>query len=253
LRSYVDAGIIEKVRDAGGELFAITSEPQYLASQANEHWELNFENIGDPHQEISRTCSERGWLTLYANRGSLDFLQGGTDWEVEHPKGYFQPGVIALTNEGRILYRWRSIPSVNNLNGTVARPSAGYVWSSIQQSISGETTSEDAPLDEDPEIDQGPPPRPLFFGALIANGWFLKLKSFAYSPGVEPVPIRFKKALSRWWLFGASWIIAFALVPVLPVSLALLCWVGWIGYQIKKTTMNLDNQVALVASSGTNR
>ena len=64
---------------------------------------------------------------------------------------------------------------------------------------------------------------------------------------------RFKKALSRWWLFGASWIIAFALLPVLPISLALLCWVVWIGYQIKKTTMNLDNQVALVASNGTNR
>ena len=119
--------------------------------------------------------------------------------------------------------------------------------------MSGETASEDAPLDEAPEIDQGPPPRPLFFGALIANGWFLKLKSFAYSPGVEPVPVRFKKALSRWWLFGASWIIAFALLPVLPISLALLCWVVWIGYQIKKTTMNLDNQVALVASNGTNR
>lgn len=250
MRSYVDDGIVEKVRGAGGELFAITSEPQHLASQANEHWELNFENIGDPHQEISRTCSERGWLTLYANRGSLDFLQGGTDWEVEHPKGYFQPGVIALTNQGRILYRWRSIPSVNNLNGTVARPRADHVWSSIRDSISAQSSSDHAPLDENPIIDQGPPPRALFFSALIANGWFLRLKSFAYSPGVAPVPQRFKKALSRWWLFGTSWAIAFAVLPTVPVSLAFLCWTTWIGYQIKKTAASLDVQIELTANSG---
>ena len=243
----MDEGIVEKVRRAGGELFAITSEPQYLASQANEHWDLNFENVGDPHQEISKTCSERGWLTLYANRGSLDFLQGGTDWVVEHPKGYFQPGVIALTNEGQVLYRWRSIPSVNNLNGTVARPTASYVWKSIQHSLSAKTSSQDAPLDMDPEIDQPPPPRPIFFGALIANGWFLRLKSFAYSPGAAPVPQRFKAALSRWWLFGAFWMTALYFLPALSVSSALACWIVWMGYQIKIAARNMEQQVELIS------
>ena len=82
-------------------MYAVTSEPQRLADQAHEHWELNFENIGDPHQEISKACSEQGWLTLYANRGSLEFLQSGADWEIEHPKGFFQPGVLALTKDQR--------------------------------------------------------------------------------------------------------------------------------------------------------
>ena len=77
------SSVVEKIRAAGGEVYAITSEPQYLADQAHEHWELDFENVGDPHQEISRTCSERGWLTLYANKGDLDFLQRGADWKVE--------------------------------------------------------------------------------------------------------------------------------------------------------------------------
>jgi hypothetical protein len=101
-------GVVEKIRAAGGEVYAITSEPQHLADQAHEHWDLDFENVGDPHQEISRTCSERGWLTLYANRGDLEFLQRGADWEVEHPKGYFQPGVLALTNAGRVKARSRA-------------------------------------------------------------------------------------------------------------------------------------------------
>jgi hypothetical protein len=88
----VEEGVVDKVRAAGGEVFAVTSEPQRLADQAHEYWELSFENVGDPHQEISKTCSEQGWLTLYANRGNLDFLQGGADWEIEHPKGFFSTG-----------------------------------------------------------------------------------------------------------------------------------------------------------------
>ena len=44
----MNKGVVEKIRAAGGEVYAITSEPQHLADQAHEHWELNFENIGDP-------------------------------------------------------------------------------------------------------------------------------------------------------------------------------------------------------------
>ncbi|MCH1601808.1 MAG: hypothetical protein L7S57_03100, partial [Luminiphilus sp.] len=67
--------MVEKIRAAGGEVCAISSEPQHLANQAHEHWDLNFDNIGDPHQEIPRVCDERDWLTLYANRGDTEFLQ----------------------------------------------------------------------------------------------------------------------------------------------------------------------------------
>ena len=111
LRSYVDFGVVERIRAAGGEVFAVSSEPQHLANQAHEHWDLNFDNIGDPHQEIARVCYKRDWLTLYANRGDTEFLQRGADWTVEHPKGFFQPGVLAITQSSRILYRWRSVPS----------------------------------------------------------------------------------------------------------------------------------------------
>lgn len=242
MRSYVDEGVVEKIRAAGGEVYAITSEPQYLADQANEHWELNFENVGDPHQEIPKTCSKRDWLTLYANKGDLEFLQRGAEWEVEHPKGYFQPGVLALTGSGRVLYRWRSVPSAENLNGTVARPTAQHAWRAIEQSLAAGDAAEDAAHDDQPEIDNAPPPRPLFIAALIANGWFLRVKSFAYSPGVAPVPKRFAAAFSRWLLFFAVWIAAIVFLPAAPVIFALVCWVAWIARDARRTLGSLDVQ-----------
>jgi len=42
-------GVVEKIRAAGGEVYAITSEPLHLADQAHEHWELEFANVGGPH------------------------------------------------------------------------------------------------------------------------------------------------------------------------------------------------------------
>jgi hypothetical protein len=159
----VEEGVVDKVRAAGGEVFAVTSEPQRLADQAHEYWELSFENVGDPHQEISKTCSEQGWLTLYANRGNLDFLQGGADWEIEHPKGFFQPGVLALTKERRVLYRWRSVPSSANLNGTAMRPTAAHVWASSERALAVGDSADDALHDDSPVVDQRPPPRIIFF------------------------------------------------------------------------------------------
>lgn len=240
-------GIVEQIRAAGGEIFAITSEPQHLADQAHEHWELNFENVGDPHQEISRTCAERGWLTLYANKGDLEFLRRGANWEVEHPKGFFQPGVLAITNAGRVLYRWRSVPSAENLEGTVARPTAQHAWGAIERSLAAGDDAGDAAHDNDPVIDQGPPSRIIFFAALIANGWFLRVKSFAYSPGVQSVPSRFAAALSRWLLFVVFWIAAFALVPTVLVGLAFAGWLAWIVRELRRTLLNLGAQEELVA------
>ena len=140
----MDEGIVDRIRAAGGEIYAITSEPQRLADEAHKHWTLDFENVGDPHQEISKTCTERGWLTLFANRGDLGFLQRGANWNVEHPKGFFQPGVLALTNARRVLYRWRSVPSSENLNGTTARPTARYVWKRHRRLPSTELRRKDA-------------------------------------------------------------------------------------------------------------
>ena len=243
----MDTRVVAEIRAAGGEIYAITSEPQNLANQAHEHWELNFENVGDPHQEIPKTCSERDWLTLYANKGDLEFLQRGADWKVEHPKGYFQPGVLALTNSGRILYRWRSVPSEENLNGTLARPTAKYTWNEIQESLSAGDAAGDAAHDDQPEIDSAPPPRPVFIAALIANGWFLGVKSFVYSPGAPSPPKRFAAAFRRWIVFFAFWLAAVAILPIAPVVTAFACWLVWIARDVRNTVGSMDVQQEIKA------
>ena len=188
------------------------------------------------------------WLTLYANKGDLEFLQRGADWEVEHPKGYFQPGVLALTNSGRILYRWRSVPSVENLNGTLARPTAKYAWSEIEKSLVAGDTAEDAAHDDQPEIDSRPPPRLVFIAALIANGWFLGGKSFLYSPGAASPPKRFAAAFKRWILFFAFWIAAVVFLPITPVVAAFVCWLTWIVRDVRTTISSLDVQEEIKAN-----
>ena len=77
----------QAIRSAGGEIYGITSEPQTLASEAAESWELDFPLIGDPHHEIADACRERGWLDLYVNTA---VASGTFTLSIEapvHPKG----------------------------------------------------------------------------------------------------------------------------------------------------------------------
>ena len=60
LRSYVKSGVVNAIRAAGGEVFGMTSEPQSLATEASETWEIGFACIGDPHHEIRDTLQKRG-------------------------------------------------------------------------------------------------------------------------------------------------------------------------------------------------
>jgi hypothetical protein len=229
-------------------VYAITSEPQYLADQAHAHWDLSFDNVGDPHQEIPRICNERGWLTLYASRGDTTFLQRGAQWKIEHPKGFFQPGVLALTQSSRVLYRWRSVPSSVNLNGTAARPTPEHVWYSLESFLAAGDKAADVAHDDNPEIDMAPPPRLVFLAALIANGWFIRAKSFVYSPGLDSTPARFKKAFSRWPVFIALWVAAFIFLPPLWVGLGLVCWCIWIVRDIHITLGRMDVQEEIKTS-----
>lgn len=239
----MEEGVVDQIRAAGGEVYAVTSEPQHLADQAREHWRLNFESIGDPHQEISKTCSERGWLTLYANRGKLEFLQSGADWEIEHPNGFFQPGVLALSGESRVLYRWRSVPSYENLNGTAMRPTAAHVWESTERALRAGHGANDVSHDDHPVVDSQPPPRILFYAAIVANGWFVKPRSFMYSPGMEPISARFKKAFSRWILFFLFWTIALIFLPVGLVGAAFAGWLLRITVELNRVIGDMDQQV----------
>ncbi len=224
----MNSGVADKIRAAGGAVYGVTSEPQSLAERAPQEWKLDFACIGDPHHEIADTCRERGWLELFVNP-SLEFLQASsTHFDPQHPKGYFQPGVLALSREGRVLYRWRSVPSRKNVGGAVARPTAEHVCSSIQRALDEAPGANDVALDADPPLDGPNIPWLLFASLLIANGWFITPRAFPQRPTGLSVRQRIGIAFARAIGFVALWLLAFATLPTLPVALALATWTAWI-------------------------
>jgi len=225
LRGYQKQGVVEAIRNAGGEIFGITSEPQTLASEAGESWGLQFLLVGDPHHEIADQCRERGWLDLYVN--THDDQHGMIARDIgppTHPKGYFQPGVLALTRGHRILYRWRGVPTRRNNGGATERPTPGHVWQQIEQALAARGAP-DAVLDTPPKVDTKGTPWPLFVLLLLANGNFWRPKGFALARGgADDVGRRAQRAMLKLALFAAGWIGAFALLPAGWVALALVVY-----------------------------
>lgn len=238
MRGYGQSEVADQIREAGGEIYAITSEPQRLASLAQETWELAFEAIGDPHHEISDTCRERGLLELFVNE-KADLLRSATPHRVSHPKGYFQPGVLALDATGRVLYRWRSRPSRKNIGGASERPTANHVFGNVSRAL-GETS--DAELDTQPELDSRAPPWPLFLFLLIANGWFIRPKPFPFVRGGPSVQQNLLRAVLRIPLFLAGWGVALALLPSAWVGLAFVAWAIWITPGIRIINREFQNE-----------
>ena len=239
MRSYVEEGVVEKVRAAGGEIFAISSEPQTLSSRAQSEWRLGFESVGDPHHEIADLCRERGWLDLFFNE-RLSFLKSsageGQDWEPTHPKGYFQPGVLVLSREGKVLYRWRGVPTHSNLGGAAARPTAAHVWSQVEEALRHDNAvGPDAPLDEDPPLDFKGIPWVAFVPLLIANGWFL-------TPRGLRSPAHIPRAALRLLGFIAVWVVALLWLPTLPVLFVLAIWIAYITPKIIWVGQEFQNE-----------
>jgi hypothetical protein len=223
LRGYQKQGVMAAIRNAGGEIFGITSEPQTLASEAGASWELEFPLIGDPHHEIADGCRARGWLDLYVNeQGQRESMVARGHDTPSHPKGYFQPGVLALTPGHRILYRWRGVPTRRNNGGATERPTAQHVWQQIERALAA-PTAKDAALDTPPQVDMKAIPWPFFVLLLLANGNFWRPKGFGLQRrGPDDTAARAKRAALKLALFAAGWALAFALLPTGWVALALL-------------------------------
>ena len=210
--------MVDAIRAAGGEVYAVTSEPQALASRAQAEWELPFECVGDPHQEIAAAARHQGMLDLRTSEVG-EFITRDTSWTVTHPKGFYQPGVLAL-NSQRLLYRWQSVPNRENMGGAGGRPAEDYVWAEIQASLA-DTTAPDAALDATPVTGGKAPPFFMFSLMLMAHGWFVRPKAFTYQgDGVNPLQ-RFPLVLFRLIVFIGCWMTAFTLLPAIWVGLAL--------------------------------
>jgi len=238
----VKSGVVDRVRAAGGEVYAITSEPQRLADDARTDWALDFETVGDPHQEITAACRERGWLDIIVNTNT-DLQAANPEANFSHPKGYYQPGVLALDRSGRVLYRWRGVPTRKNIGGATERPEAGYVMGRVADALAGTAadTRGDAALDRAPKLDSRGIPWPIFVSLLLANGWFVRPRPFTHIPGGPGVPRRLLLAAARIPVFIAAWIAAFAVLPSPLVAVALAGWAASITPGIRRINEQFQN------------
>ncbi len=232
--------MVAAIREAGGEIFAITSEPQSLARNAQDDWETGFEHIGDPHQEILGQCTDRGWLSLFLNDWGEGFLSEASGW-VSHPKGYFQPGVLALSRSARVLYRWRCRPTRKNIGGALLRPTAPHVWTSVQAALAEPPDAPDASHDDVPILDSTSVPWPVFVTLLISNGWFLGPVGFDQRVGGAPIAVRQRNALLRIPFFIAAWVAAFTFLPLWIAALAFAGWVAKITPGVRMVHRRFQN------------
>lgn len=211
--------MVDAIHEAGGELFAMTSEPQALATEAEDDWEFGYPAVGDPHQEILTTLRERGLLDIFVNRDCGHLRE--RPW-ASHPKGYYQPGVLALTKEGRVLYRWRCRPTRDNMSGAGERPTADYTWRQMQAHMAG---ADDAPLDENPEFRARDLSWFRFMALLLAHGWFLRPRAFPLARPGDKARVSPRKMNRRIGFFAGAWVAALALLPTSWVAIAFGAWI----------------------------
>ena len=188
--------------------------------EAEEAWNLNFPIIGDPHHEIRKICAEHGWLDLFYNENAGHLRN--RKW-TSHPKGYYQPGVLAVHRTGRVLYRWRCVPKYSNMAGAGSRPEAVYTLEEIRNNLE---KAEDAPIDKNPKLPYEPQSWPRFLLGMTAHGWFLRPKVFPLmregdTPSADP-----EKMMRRVWGFLAIWGVLLALLPTSWVGIAAALWVA---------------------------
>ena len=212
--------MVDQIREAGGEVFGITSEPQALAVEAEEAWNLNFPIVGDPHHEIRKVCAERGWLDLFYNENAGHLRN--RKW-TSHPKGYYQPGVLAIHKTGRVLYRWRCVPKYSNMAGAGSRPEAIYTLEEIKNNFE---SAEDAPMDKNPKLPYEPQSWPRFLLGMTAHGWFLRPKVFPLMREGDTPSANPEKMMRRVWGFLAMWAVLLAFLPTSWVGIAAAVWVA---------------------------
>lgn len=210
--------MVDEINAAGGAVFGITSEPHSLAAEAEDAWQLGFPIVGDPHHEIRDQLSEKGWLDIYFNEDYGHLRE--RDW-ASHPKGYFQPAVLAVSRSQQVLYRWRCVPKYSNMSGAGARPEARYTWQKIQTQ---QTESGDAPLDKTPEMGAEELNWFQFLLILTAHGWFVRPRAFPLLRDGDKAQVTPTIARKRAYWFVGAWLAALVALPLNWVGIAFLAW-----------------------------
>ena len=221
--------MLEEIRAAGGEVYGLTSEPQSLAAEAETAWDMSIPVIGDPHHEIRKDLSERGWIDIFYNE---DFGHLRERAWADHPNGYYQPAVIGLRKAGagasEILYRWRCVPRYSNMSGAGGRPEARYTWDKVRERLELPATdplsSRDPDLDQDPDMGAPDLSWRQFLMIMLAHGWFIRPKAFPLRRDGSKDALSPTGAMKRWYGFGLLWLVALVVLPVGWVAAAFIVW-----------------------------
>ena len=133
------------------------------------------------------------------------------------------------------------------MGGATERPTADHVFDNVSRALavppsSGEPV--DAELDTKPRLDSRGVPWPLFMSLLVANGWFIKPKTFPFSSEGPSVEQRARRALMRIPFFIAAWVIAFTQLPSSWVGIALVAWAAWLTPHIRFINSQFQNEPA---------
>lgn len=220
MRSYDKLGVVEEITAAGGAVFGITSEPQALAGEATQAWNMSIPVIGDPHHEIRKDLKARGILELFYNPDAGHLRE--RDW-ASHPNGYYQPGTVAIHKSGRVLYRWRCVPKYSNMSGAGGRPEARYTWRHMQEALAAET-SQDAAPDREPLLGAPELSWFRFLLILVAHGWFIRPRAFPLLRDGDKAAVTPKDAMRRVWVFLGLWLVAALMLPAGWVLAAAALW-----------------------------
>ena len=211
--------MLDEIRAAGGEVYGITSEPHSLACEAEDAWDISFPIIGDPHHEIREDLKARGWLDIFFNEDYGHLRE--RSW-ANHPKGYYQPAVIAIDKADRVLYRWRCVPKYRNMSGAGGRPEPRYTW---QQMLAAMASADDVEVDKEPVMGAEDLSWFRFLLILTAHGWFLRPRAFPLLRDGDKASVSPTKAVRRAYLFAGAWLLALILLPLQWVGIAALAWI----------------------------
>ena len=233
---------MQAIRDAGGAVFGLTSEPQTLASEAVTSWELSFPSLGDPHHEIWSACEERGWLSVFVN--ARVGLWERTTGYANHPKGFFQPGVLVVSRTGRVLYRWRVRPTRRNLGGATERPVPEDVWRKVQQALADGPDAPDVPMDVPERVDsEAGRPWPYIVAVMLAHGNFLAPIPLPLTRGGQDhLERQATIATAKLMSFLLAWVAAFLLLPTWIPASALALWTAFVAPRIVEFHRDFQNE-----------
>ena len=162
----------------------------------------------------------KGWLDIFYNEDFGHLYK--RPW-ASHPKGYYQPAVLAVSREGQVLYRWRCVPKYSNQSGAGGRPEARYTWEQMQATQASRT---DAEPDRAPVMGSQTISWPRFLMILFAHGWFVRAKAFPLGRQSDTPSVSPRKMMRRVYGFVAIWIAVFALLPIGWAAAAAAAWLA---------------------------